>query len=81
MWLAAMLAGLAAMRLARRTAQRRRYATVVSLALVLLTGAVLGGCAFGRLGTPAGSAQLTITATSGTMAVPTSANSVTLTVQ
>jgi hypothetical protein len=81
LWLAAMLAGLAAMRLVRRTPQRRRYATVLSLAMVLLTGAVLAGCAGGKAGTPAGAAQLTITATSGTMAVSSPANSVTLTVQ
>jgi hypothetical protein len=81
LWLAAMLAGLAAMRIARRAPQRRRYATVVPLAMLLLTGAVLAGCAGGKAGTPAGPAQLTITATSGTMAVPTAANSVTLTVQ
>jgi hypothetical protein len=81
LWLAAMLVGLAAVRMARRSPQRRRYATVLSLAMLLLTGAVLAGCAGGKTGTPAGPAQLTITATSGTMAVPTPANSVTLTVQ
>jgi hypothetical protein len=81
LWLAAMLAGLAAMRLMRRTPQRRRYAMVVPLALLLLTGAALAGCSGGRIGTPLGPAPLTITATSGSMAVPTPANSVVLTVQ
>jgi hypothetical protein len=81
LWLATMLAGLYAMRLMRRTPQRRRYATVVSLVLLLVTGAVLAGCAGGKVGTPAGAAQLTITATSGTMSQATPANSVTLTVQ
>jgi hypothetical protein len=81
LWLAAMLAGLAAMRMARRAPQWRRYASVLPLAMLLLTGAVLAGCANGKAGTPAGAAQLTITATSGTMAVSSPANSVTLTVQ
>jgi IPT/TIG domain-containing protein len=81
LWLAAMLVGLAAMQLMRRTPKRRRYATVVSLLLVLVTGAVLAGCSGGRAGTPAGAAQLTITATSGSMVQATPANSVMLTVQ
>jgi len=81
MWLAAMLAGIGAMRLTRRAPQRRRYATVLSLMMMFITGAVLAGCAGGKAGTPAGPAQLTITATSGTMSVPTAANSITLTVQ
>ena len=81
LWLAAMLAGLYAMRLVRRTPQRRRYAGVVPLLLLLVTGAVLAGCAGSNNGTPAGAAQLSITATSGTMSVTTAASSVTLTVQ
>jgi hypothetical protein len=82
LWLAAMLAGLAAMRLIGWTPQRRRYAAMVPLALLLVTGAVLAGCAGpGSAGTPKGAAQLTITATSGTMSVTTPLNSVTLTVQ
>jgi hypothetical protein len=81
LWLAAMLAGLYAMQLMRRTPQRRRYAAIVPLALLLVTGAVLAGCAGGKIGTPAGAAQLTITATSGTLSQATPANSVTLTVQ
>ena len=81
LWLAAILAGLYAMLLLRRTPQRRRYAAAVPLALLLVTGAVLAGCAGGKSGTPAGAAQLTITATSGTLVQTTPANSVTLTVQ
>jgi len=81
LWLAAILAGLYAMQLLRRTPQRRRYAAAVPLALLLVTGAVLAGCAGGKSGTPAGAAQLTITATSGTLVQTTPANSVTLTVQ
>jgi len=81
LWLAAMLAGLYAMQLIRRNPVRRRYAAVVPLALLLVTGAILAGCAGGNVGTPAGAAQLTITATSGTMVQTTPANSVTLTVQ
>jgi hypothetical protein len=79
-----MLAGLHAMRLIRRNPLRRRYAAVVPLALLLLTGAILAGCSGMRMatpGTPTGPAQLTITATSGTMVQTTPANSVTLTVQ
>jgi hypothetical protein len=81
LWLAAVLAGLYAMQLLRRTPQRRRYAAAVPLALLLVTGVVLAGCAGGKSGTPAGVAQLTITATSGTLVQTTPANSVTLTVQ
>jgi hypothetical protein len=81
LWLAAMLAGLYAMQLMRRTPRRRRYAMVAPLALLLLTGAVLAGCSGMSHGTPAGPAQLTITATSGSMVQATPANSVTLTVQ
>jgi hypothetical protein len=81
LWLAAMLAGLAAMHLLRGDPRRRRYAMVVPFAMLLLSGALLAGCSGLRSGTPGGPAQLTITATSGTMSVPTPANSVTLTVQ
>jgi hypothetical protein len=82
LWLATMLAGLYAMSLIRSTPQLRRYAAIVPLALLLVTGAVLAGCAGGgKNGTPTGAAQLTITATSGTLSQTTAANSVTLTVQ
>jgi hypothetical protein len=82
LWLATMLAGLYAMSMTRRTPQLRRYAAIVPLVLLLVTGAVLAGCASGRKnGTPTGAAQLTITATSGTLSQTTAANSVTLTVQ
>jgi hypothetical protein len=74
LWLAALLAGLFGMQSIRRAPQFRRYAALV--ALLLVTGAVLAGCA-GKQGTPAGPAQLTITATSGTMSQTTN---VTLTV-
>jgi hypothetical protein len=82
-WLAALLAGLYAMQLIRRNPLRRRYAAMVPLALLLVTGAILAGCSGARMatGTPTGPAQLTITATSGTMVQTTPANSVTLTVQ
>jgi hypothetical protein len=76
-WLAALLAGLFAMQSIRRRPQLRRYAALVPLAFLLVTGAVLAGCVGGKQGTPAGPAQLTITATSGTMSQTTS---VTLTV-
>jgi len=78
LWLAAMLAGLYAMRMIRRTPQLRRYAAIVPLALLLFTGAVLAGCAGGMNGTPKGSSPLTITATSGTLQQQTM---ITLTVQ
>jgi hypothetical protein len=77
-WLAALLAGVYAMFLLRRTPQLRRYAAIVPLALLLLTGAVLAGCAGQFTGTPKGAAPLVVTATSGTMSQ--TAN-VTLTVQ
>jgi uncharacterized lipoprotein YbaY len=64
--------------LLRRTPQLRRYAAIVPLALLLLTGAVLAGCAGQFTGTPKGAAPLVVTATSGTMSQ--TAN-VTLTVQ
>ncbi len=68
--------------LIRRTPQLWRYMALVPLVLLLVTGAVLAGCASGRKnGTPTGAAQLTITATSGTLSQTTAANSVTLTVQ
>jgi hypothetical protein len=79
-WIAALLAGIYAMFLLRRTPQLqlRRYAAIVPLALLLLTGAVLAGCAGQFTGTPKGAAPLVVTATSGTMSQ--TAN-VTLTVQ
>jgi hypothetical protein len=76
-WIAALLAGLYAARLIRRTPRWRPYAAVIPLALLLISGAVLAGCA-GMQGTPKGNSQLTITATSGTVAESTQA---TLTVQ
>jgi hypothetical protein len=78
-WLAA-LAGIYAMFLLRRTPQLqlRRYVAIVPLALLLVTGAVLAGCAGKFTGTPKGAAPLVVTATSGTMSQ--TAN-VTLTVQ
>ncbi len=81
LWLAAMLAGLYALQLIRRTPLRRRYAAAVPVTLLLVSVAILAGCSGGRMGTPAGPAQLTITATSGTMVQTTPVNSVTLTVQ
>ncbi len=78
LWLAAMLAGAYAMRMIRRAPQLRRYAAIVPLAFLLVTGAVLAGCAGGRNGTPVGNAPLTITATSGTLQQQTT---ITLTIQ
>jgi len=78
-WIAALLAGIYAMFLLRRTPlQLRRYAAIVPLALLLLTGAVLAGCAGQFTGTPKGAAPLVVTATSGTMS---QTDNVTLTVQ
>jgi hypothetical protein len=81
LWLAALLAGVYAMQLIGKNPLRRRYGAVVPMAVLLVTGAILAGCSGARMGTPAGPAQLTITATSGTMVQTTPANSVTLTVQ
>jgi hypothetical protein len=81
LWLAALLAGLYAMQAVRRTPQLRRYAAIVPLALLLISGAVLAGCAGGKTGTAAGTSQLSITATSGSISQTTPANSVALTVQ
>jgi len=77
-WIAALLAGLYAALLIRRTPRLRRYAAIVPLALLLISGAVLAGCASAMNGTPVGTSQLTITATSGTLSQSTPA---TLTVQ
>src|SRR5215472_7703512 len=78
MWLAALLFSIYAMRSVRRALQLRRFAMLVPLALLPVTGAVLSGCVGGKNGTPAGPAQLTVTATSGTLSQTTN---VTLTVQ
>ncbi|HTT32335.1 MAG TPA: hypothetical protein VMH48_01925, partial [Methylomirabilota bacterium] len=78
LWLAALLAGAYAMRLTRRVPQLRRYAAIVPLALLLITGAVMAGCVGQKNGTPTGNYPLAVTGTSGTMSQ--SAN-VTLTVQ
>jgi apolipoprotein N-acyltransferase len=80
-WIAALLAGLAAMFVIRRTPQLRRYAAIVPLALLLVSGVVLAGCAGHMTGTPVGSSNLVVTATSGTFSQSTAANSVVLTVQ
>jgi|HubBroStandDraft_6_1064221.scaffolds.fasta_scaffold00458_1 hypothetical protein len=77
-WIAALFAGLYAARLIRRTPRLRRYAPIVPLALLVVSGAVLAGCATGMKGTPAGTSQLTITAMSGTFSQSAAA---TLTVQ
>ncbi len=77
-WTAALLAGLYAALLLRRVPRLRRYTARVPLALLLVSGLLLAGCATGTSGTPAGTSQLTITATSGTLSQTTSA---TLTVQ
>jgi hypothetical protein len=81
LWFVALLAAIYAMRTVRRVPQLRRYAAIVPLILLLITGAVMAGCAGKMNGTPAGTSQLTVTATSGTMSQTTPANSVALTVQ
>jgi len=75
-----LLAGLYAMLVIRWIPQLRRYAAIVPLAILLITGAFMMGCASSG-GTPAGTSQLTITATSGTLSQTTPASSVALTVQ
>jgi apolipoprotein N-acyltransferase len=72
-WMAALLAGLYAAFLLRRVPRLRRYTVMVPLTLLLVSGLVLAGCATGTSGTPAGTSQLTITATSGTLSQTTSA--------
>jgi len=86
LWVSVLLAVICSMLLFRRTERVRRFATILPLALLLLTGVVLSGCAGLTggtvspkiLGTPPGSSQLVIKATSGTM---TQSVTVTLTVQ
>jgi hypothetical protein len=85
LWLAALLAGrFTALQLLRIPPRVRRYAAVIPLALLLLAGGVLSGCSGITAGpkttngTPAGTSQLTVTATSGTMVQNAT---VTLTVQ
>lgn len=78
LWLTALLAGFSWMQLIRRVPQPRRYLAVVPLALLLVTGAFLAGCAGLKSGAPGGSVQLTITASSGTLSQTTT---VTLTVK
>jgi hypothetical protein len=77
-WIATLLAGLYAALLIRRTPRLRRYVAIVPLALLIVSGVVLAGCASAMKGTPAGTSQLTVTATSGTLSESTPA---TLTVQ
>jgi IPT/TIG domain len=77
-WIATLLAGLYVALLIRRSPRFRRYAAVVPLALLIVSGVVLAGCASAMHGTPAGTSQLTVTATSGTLSQSTQA---TLTVQ
>ena len=81
-WLAALLVGIYGAILIRRTPRLRRYAVLVPLALLLISGGVLAGCSsLSMKGTPVGSYPLSVTATSGTFAQSTPAGSVTLTVQ
>jgi hypothetical protein len=77
-WIATLLAGLYVALLIRRTPRLRRYAAIVPLALLIVSGVVLAGCASAMHGTPAGTSQLTVTAASGTLSESTQA---TLTVQ
>jgi len=78
LWLASLLAGSSLMQFIRRVRQARRYAAIVPLALLFVTGAVLAGCGGLKSGTAGGSVQLTITASSGTLSQTTT---VTLTVK
>jgi hypothetical protein len=77
-WICALLAGIYAAMLIRRRPQLRRFAVLVPLALLMVSGVVLAGCATAMKGTPMGTSQLTITATSGTLSQSTQA---TMTVQ
>jgi hypothetical protein len=77
LWVAALLGWLYAGPQTRRTPQLRRYAAMMPLALLLVMGALLAGCAVGVTGTPSDNGPLTVTATSGTL---TQTTGVTLTV-
>lgn len=77
-WICALLAAAYAIIIMRRRPQLRRYAALVPLALLLVSGVVLAGCASAMKGTPMGTSQLTVTATSGTLSQSAQA---TLTVQ
>jgi len=76
MWILALMAGLYGMGAIRKTPRLRRYAFLVPLSLLLVSG-VLAGCAASMGGTPVGNSVLTVTATSGSMSQNTQ---VTLTV-
>ena len=80
MWLVALLAGTNAMFYFRGRArlQLQTHAAIIPLVMLLVTGAVLAGCAVQTNGTPKGPAAMTITATSGSFSQTTM---VTLTVQ
>lgn len=82
--LAALLAGRFMAPQLRSSPSARRYAAIVPLVLLLIAGGVLSGCSGitagpkNTNGTPPGTSQLTVSATSGTMAQNAT---VTLTVQ
>jgi hypothetical protein len=79
-WLVGFLLAMYAAFMARRRIGLPRYLAVAPLLLMLLSAAVLAGCAGPSTGggTPLGSSQLTVTATSGSF---TQNTNVTLTVQ
>jgi len=66
LWALAMMMGIYTMFKFRRTPALRRYAVLMPLILLLVSVGGVAGCA-GSPGTPKGPAQITVTATSGSM--------------
>ena len=65
-WIAAALLALLGMVTLRRGIRMQRFA-YLPLAVLLLSAAIITGCTSGPTGTPAGSYNVTVTATSGTL--------------
>jgi hypothetical protein len=67
-WIAALLGWLCLRLQVRTIPLMKRYATLALVALILLTGSILSGCALPVTSSPSTStSQLTVTATSGTL--------------
>ena len=67
-WIVAILGWLYLRLQARAIPLTKRYAALALLALILLTGGILGGCALGVTSSPSvNTTKLTVTATSGTL--------------